>query len=276
MAIYSVQALIAEQNGFREFLAQLTLDGTPQSLALPSNIPGGYGALPSNCMLVLQADVSFNYDLGAESGAIDSTDSVLLQYYGQTINFSVGDTVTGADSGETGVIETDVDNGTSGYLILSAPSGAFDVGEIIEGSWTRLSYNTQTGNFTVGQVVTGADSTATGTIEFDIDGGTTGTLVLSGVTTPFDVGEIITDPMTGSATSGASTVAGSATAGTSTPTLNPGILVAANAQEHVRRSVNYFNPMTHILVQSTGAGTLNVFYVNLKTDVTQSGDLTVY
>lgn len=69
-----------------------------------------------------------------------------------------------------------------------------------------LAYNTQSGNFTVGQVVTGGSSGATGTIAEDQDNGSTGVLRLTSVTGTFTVSETITDPITGSATAGATTV----------------------------------------------------------------------
>lgn len=65
-------------------------------------------------------------------------------------------------------------------------------------------------------------------------------------------------------------------AGAINATTNPGTLVAINAQEHVRRAVNFNNLMTHIAVKATGNGTLNIFYVSIKTDIPQSGDLSIY
>lgn len=64
----------------------------------------------------------------------------------------------------------------------------------------KLKYKAQTANFTVGQVLTGGTSGATGTISADADGGATGTLTLTGVLGTFIDGEIITDALTGSAT----------------------------------------------------------------------------
>jgi hypothetical protein len=61
---------------------------------------------------------------------------------------------------------------------------------------TRLPYKTQTANFHVGDVVTGATSGATGTIAADADAGTTGTLTLTGVVGHFSDGETITDTHT--------------------------------------------------------------------------------
>jgi len=59
-------------------------------------------------------------------------------------------------------------------------------------------------------------------------------------------------------------------------TTNPGIFVLADAQERVRRSANFLNPQTHLIIKAAGVGLCNVFYCNLKTDIPQSGDLTIY
>lgn len=69
-------------------------------------------------------------------------------------------------------------------------------------STNTLTYGSQTGNFTTGQVLTGGTSGATATISADVDSGTAGTLTLSPVNgTAFQLAEIITDPLGGSATS---------------------------------------------------------------------------
>ncbi len=60
----------------------------------------------------------------------------------------------------------------------------------------KLNYTALTGAFTVGQVVTGADSGATATITAD-DGST---LTISGLSGTFDPAEAITDPLGGAAT----------------------------------------------------------------------------
>ncbi len=59
-----------------------------------------------------------------------------------------------------------------------------------------VGYNTQTGNYTVGQVATRGG--ATGTIRADSDGGTAGVLYLSGISGTFAAGTM-TDPLGGSA-----------------------------------------------------------------------------
>lgn len=62
-----------------------------------------------------------------------------------------------------------------------------------------LPFDTQTANFTVGLVVTGGTSAATGTIVRQTDAGTSGTLYLKLVTGTFVDNETITDSGTGSA-----------------------------------------------------------------------------
>lgn len=69
-----------------------------------------------------------------------------------------------------------------------------------------LAYNTQTGNFTVGTVVTGGTSGAKGTIVADADAGATGTLTLTNVSGTFQAAENITDTATGAAKAAAAQV----------------------------------------------------------------------
>lgn len=65
---------------------------------------------------------------------------------------------------------------------------------------STLAYDTQTGNFTLGTILTGGTSGATGRIVADSDSGATGTLTLTDITGVFLDNEIITDTSTGSAT----------------------------------------------------------------------------
>lgn len=65
---------------------------------------------------------------------------------------------------------------------------------------STLNYDGQTGNFTVGLVVTGATSKATAAILADADSGTTGKLTLGSISGHFQDNETITDTSTGSAT----------------------------------------------------------------------------
>lgn len=72
-----------------------------------------------------------------------------------------------------------------------------------------LNYDTQTANFTAGNVVTGATSGATARIIKDVDGGATGVLTVQDVVGTFVDNEIITDA-TGSATVNGALVANNA------------------------------------------------------------------
>ncbi|MER8602790.1 hypothetical protein NKH48_03210 [Mesorhizobium sp. M1233] len=75
---------------------------------------------------------------------------------------------------------------------------------------SALAYDTQTGNFTVGNVLTGATSGATGRITADADGGATGTLTLQDIEGVFVDNELITDGSGGSALANGALVAANA------------------------------------------------------------------
>lgn len=62
-----------------------------------------------------------------------------------------------------------------------------------------LDYDGQTGDFTVGLVVTGGTSGATAVILADVDGGVTGTLTLGNISGTFQNNEALTDTSTGAA-----------------------------------------------------------------------------
>jgi len=63
-------------------------------------------------------------------------DSADIAYDAQTANFTVGETLTGASSGATGVIIADADAGTTGTLSLVQIQGTFIDNEIITDSAT--------------------------------------------------------------------------------------------------------------------------------------------
>lgn len=66
---------------------------------------------------------------------------------------------------------------------------------------SKIDYDAETGAFTAGETLTGGTSGATATIQRVYDNGTTGTLLLTGITGTFQDNETITDGSTGSATS---------------------------------------------------------------------------
>ena len=63
---------------------------------------------------------------------IDITGIKTLLYAGQTVNFNLGTTITGADSGAKARIIGDVDGGATGTLTLYNIHGTFQTGETIQ------------------------------------------------------------------------------------------------------------------------------------------------
>lgn len=74
-----------------------------------------------------------------------------------------------------------------------------------------LAYDTQTTNFTVGNILTGQTSGATARIKADTDGGLTGTLLLQDIVGTFVDNEIISDGAGGSALANGTQVEGAVT-----------------------------------------------------------------
>lgn len=112
--------------------------------------------------------------------------------------------VTGQTSGEYSTVPMQTVGGSFLYLFNGT-----DLPRLYDGSTFRtirnsatytLPYDAQASNFTVGQVVTGGTSSASGTILSDSDSGATGTLTIYKVTGTFQDNEALTDPLGGSAT----------------------------------------------------------------------------
>ena len=102
----------------------------------------------------------------------------------------------GGVSADPGDIDFVVDGEFAGILFstfeITGTSVAGAVTELIEDG-VDLAYDAQTANFTVGAIVRGAESGATGIIVDDTDGGTTGTLTLKKVTGHFKDNEPLLD-----------------------------------------------------------------------------------
>lgn len=81
-----------------------------------------------------------------------------------------------------------------------AQRGAYHISVGAYRAGSALAYDTQTVNFTVGDILTGASSGATGRIQADADGGATGALTLTNISGAFLDNEIITGTSGGSAT----------------------------------------------------------------------------
>lgn len=86
------------------------------------------------------ADTQRIYD-GTAWWAVGSQNINRLNYDAQTVNFPNGATVTGGTSGATGVIQSQVDSGATGYLILGNITGTFQDNEIITGGGGSATVN---------------------------------------------------------------------------------------------------------------------------------------
>lgn len=86
------------------------------------------------------ADLERVYD-GTDWWTISNQNVNRLNFDAQTANFTVGATVTGGTSGATGVIQSQVDNGTTGYLILGNITGTFQDNEIVAGGGGSATVN---------------------------------------------------------------------------------------------------------------------------------------
>jgi len=120
-----------------------------------------------------------------------------LAFDAQTVNFAVGNTVTGATSGASMVVVAMRDNGTTGILVGTVTSGPFQDNENLQVSAatravanipsgvsviTGFPYVGQTVNLTAGGAAAGTFSLTTCTLEAVVDNGTTGVVYVSGIT----------------------------------------------------------------------------------------------
>jgi hypothetical protein len=123
---------------------------------------------------------------------------VELSFSGGSVAPVAGQVIQGATSKVKGIV-------VAHYVA----SGSFAGGDATGKIWlrmvsTKITYGSQTGNFTVGQIVTGATSGAKGLILADNDAGTSGTLTIDGTDASanllnFSAGEALSDPMGGAA-----------------------------------------------------------------------------
>lgn len=70
---------------------------------------------------------------------VNGNNAAKLDYDGQTVNFTIGETVTGGTSGATGVVQIDNDTGVAGTLVLSSVTGVFQNDEALTGSSTGVA-----------------------------------------------------------------------------------------------------------------------------------------
>jgi hypothetical protein len=78
-------------------------------------------------------------------------------------------------------------------------AGSYHISTVVRRPGATLNYDNQTGNFTVGTLLTGATSGATARIVADSDAGAAGTLTLRDIVGVFEDNEIIADSASGSA-----------------------------------------------------------------------------
>lgn len=171
--------------------------------------------------------------------------------------------VTGQSSGHYSALNF----ATSGGYYLQALNGT-NYPQLFDGTnWfqqthqnlSSIAFDTQTGNFTVGQVVSGGTSGATGTLERQTDAGTTGTLYLRNVSGTFQDNEALTDPITGSALAngGATVVA-------------PLISGIDSTLQSLSQSTSYNNRIFMVL-----SGTRTVYYLPVDSIGGAAGTLTL-
>lgn len=146
----------------------------------------------------------------ATSTDLNQTDPDYYMFYdGESAPFTAGLIITGGTSGATAEISAVTDWGTSGFLKLRTVIGTFQDNEAITDTLTGsalvngtigsgyLAYDTETGTFTVGSLLTGGISGKTGTIVALQDDGTTGKILVSSPTGTFVDNDTLTDASTG-------------------------------------------------------------------------------
>ena len=93
------------------------------------SLSGFHGGLELNNLLFSEKNTLF----------VNGNNAQDLDYDGQTVNFTIGETVTGGTSGATGVVQVDRDSGAAGALTLSGVSGVFQDDETLTGSSTGVA-----------------------------------------------------------------------------------------------------------------------------------------
>jgi len=112
---------------------------TGQTSNYYSTVP--YATAGGFYMLALNGDDDpLLYD-GANWYGVNDKPLVSLAFDAQTVNFTIGATVTGGTSGAVGVIEAQTDAGTTGTLQIRKASGTYQDNEIISGGGGSATVN---------------------------------------------------------------------------------------------------------------------------------------
>ena len=166
-----------------------------------------YGATDEAIYDLSSITTAYNYQLSTDEDDVIETDTGDTFGEDSTIGKEV---LTGSTSGDWSVVQF----ATAGGVFLVGVNGEDD-GFVSDGELfyplgasavSTLAYDAETTPFTAGATLTGGTSGATATIYRVIDDGTTGTLILTGVTGTFQDNETITGGG-GSATANGTTVA---------------------------------------------------------------------
>ncbi len=99
--------------------------------------------------------------------------------------------------GGTLLFDTGTGNFTADLVLTGGTSAATATISAVIPTNGTLAYDAQSGQFEAAEVVTGGTSGATAVIVSDVDGGTTGTLTLSGVVGTFVDNEVLTGSVVG-------------------------------------------------------------------------------
>jgi len=209
----NVKTILTFKSQTGNFTAGQTLTGLTShaTAVILSDVDGGAtGTLTIGTVVGVFQSGETVVDPHGGSAVLTAVITKNLSYKTQTINFAPAMVVRGVTSGSLATVVSDADGGGAGTLTVNTVTGLFTDSEPLAVTHANvlasqlpapadsffLDYDTMTGAFTVGQVVTGAGG-AFGTIFADVNGGATGTLTLTGVTGVFIDGEAITDPVTG-------------------------------------------------------------------------------
>jgi len=183
--------------GGTDYYAQL--DGGPDLEALFTYVNGN-----NRSLFAATHDSIFDISSSVFSFLVDEDDNTLVDDLGNAlIDSSLTATVNGFTSGKwstaqfatTGGVFLDLVNGSDNKLIYDGANFY----PVTDQDLTALNYDGGTVAFTVGQVLTGGTSAATGTVVKVIGDAVAGTLWLSGTADAFQNDEVITDGLGGAA-----------------------------------------------------------------------------
>lgn len=149
---YSIQASVTTK--FTNCKALGTISGGPSGNCEANTF---FGTFSNFCDGLVLDNCAFNEQ---NTMFVQGNNCAKLDYDGQSVNFTLGETVTGGTSGATGIVEIDTDNGVDGTLVLSSVAGVFQNNEALTGSITGVAVVNgvlqNTVNFTVqGTATTG-------------------------------------------------------------------------------------------------------------------------